>query len=68
MTRKDYQAIAGAIAQTYAATSDGMGKAALVLATQRIADVMGMDNQNFDRSRFMQAALPPVKPLKARVA
>jgi hypothetical protein len=59
MTRKDYQAIAGAIAgaRAYYVPSEGAERAAVERVTHAIADALGRDNANFDYRRFIIAAL-----------
>lgn len=62
MTRKDYNAIAGAIRETLAIVNaqESDDAAAMVWAVERaareIANVLAADNGRFDRDRFMTAA------------
>jgi len=63
MTRKDYNAIAGAIRETLEivnATAEAGDIAAMVWAVERtareIATVLAADNGRFDRGRFITAA------------
>ena len=58
MSRKDYVAIAAAIRAEYEAVADGPALRRVVEQTaDRIADVFAADNPNFDRERFLRAAL-----------
>lgn len=65
MSKKDYQAIAGAIwlasrASERVLTAD---------VIERIADVMARDNGRFDRARFIEACeTGKCKGMRARVA
>jgi hypothetical protein len=52
MSRKHYVAIAAAIADVRRFTKD---PAALALVANRLADVLALDNDKFDRSRFLCA-------------
>lgn len=56
MTRKDYVAIAKAIAQVNGTTFEGSPEwQAVQDVATRIANVMAMDNERFDRVKFAQA-------------
>lgn len=54
MTRKDYQLIAAAIAET-AARAEGFGDEIMEDFAETIADELQRDNPNFDRQRFYNA-------------
>ena len=62
MTRKDYNALAGAIRESIAIMNaqEGDDAAAMVWAVERtareIANVLAADNPRFDRDRFLTAA------------
>ena len=53
MTRKDYQALAGAIAQ--AAARSGASEAQQRIYVQEVAEVLYRDNNRFDYKRFYEA-------------
>jgi len=55
MTRRDYVAIAAALAAERACWTKADGIFALTSAANRIADVMSRDNPRFDRERFLAA-------------
>jgi hypothetical protein len=54
MTRKDYEAIAGALAGVQSMTGDPPGWE-FTLTVRRIGDVLQADNRRFDRERFEAA-------------
>lgn len=57
MTRKDYIALASALAGAQIEYRDrDEGQAALRFASHLIADVLQADNERFDRERFLIAA------------
>lgn len=56
MSRKDYEAIAAAIRAELDATTPGY-ESPLHAVAKRIADVFAADNPNFNRERFIAAAL-----------
>ena len=57
MTKKDYEAIAAAIAHTkMLADSNGYGAySTLEEVAEQLAAVMAADNERFDRARFLKA-------------
>lgn len=60
MTRKDYYALADAIATTridYEYNPDALSGVSYV--TRKIADVLAADNPRFDRARFFAACNEP---------
>lgn len=54
MTKKDYIAIAEALANARAATGDDK-HSALTYAANQLAAVLARDNPRFDRERFLTA-------------
>jgi hypothetical protein len=63
MTRKDYVAIAAAIATVEAANETagdpaGVAASTLRMVVDQVAWTLGQDNPRFDRARFEAAALP----------
>ena len=57
MSRKDYVALAAAIAKTRDETREILGShSVLRVAADRIADVLAADNERFDADRFLTAA------------
>lgn len=57
MSRKDYVALAAALNEAKAETSEILGSAhVLKIASERIASALKEENIRFDRARFMSAA------------
>lgn len=59
MTRKDYAAIAAALAEAReiaGQTQGSVGRIGVAIATQQVAEVLAADNPRFDRARFLAAA------------
>jgi hypothetical protein len=55
MTRKDYEIIAAALAQSYLEARPGeSGKAALDRVTEHVSHALQIDNSRFQPSRFMK--------------
>ncbi|HVE35363.1 MAG TPA: hypothetical protein VNC18_17490 [Gemmatimonadaceae bacterium] len=60
MTRKDYVALAAAIAEARERTRTTLGSGyVLSMATVTIANALAADNPRFDRGRFFAAAGAP---------
>jgi len=55
MTRKDYVALAEAIAGAFPITENSTPIIAWRLTMEAIADVLAADNPRFDRERFVKA-------------
>jgi hypothetical protein len=56
MTRKHFQAIADAIAETRVAFTDPAELVAIDYVTSRLAYAVGQFNDHFDREKFMRTA------------
>lgn len=58
MTRKDYVLLAQAIRGSFAAVKNAEQQNGVKTAAERLSDALAADNPRFDRTRFLEAAIP----------
>lgn len=57
MTRRHFEAIAASIREDFDSTHSENGKNAIRSVTERLAETLGQFNSNFNRDKFLSAAL-----------